>query len=112
MMRPILCALGVISVVFSQIPHRQESPRAESGRPGSPAPRPELARRPALARSPSWSVQISGTTRQSAYHFQSKGDGTFVSPSWIRDVGARVDGSGIRLGSRRPWEKGLSLELR
>jgi len=57
-------------------------------------------------------VTFSEETRRSAYKFQPKTAGTFVSPPWITGAVAQVDQLGLRLSSTLPWERDISMRLR
>ena len=109
MNRRVLSALGAACLLAAQALHPQRSAHAEAGKHGQ---RGKDARRIGYGRSPDWLTRIPESDRQSAHRFNRRNDGGFVSPTWIRDVEARVDGSGVRVSSRRPGEEDQALAMR
>ena len=112
MNRRVLSALGVVCLLLAQAIRPQRSAQAESRTTGSRAtgqtsPQGSVSIKPA-----NWLPGLSNIHRLDAFRFESTHDGFFVSPAWIRDVEVRLDGSGIRVSSRRPWEKDQSLQMR
>ena len=112
MNRRVLSALGVVCLLLAQALHPQRSARAESRKTGSRATPYVSPRQSVPTKSAGWSVRVSETKRLEAFNFQKKADGSFTSPTWIQDVGVRVAASGVRVYSRRPWERALSVEMR
>jgi len=107
--RRVLSALGVVCLFAAQAVYPQRSAHAQiAKRPSRSGVMSDSGRR----KSPDWSIRIPEQTRRASYRFVRGEDGVFTSPSWIRDVEARVDRSGLRIASRRPWEPEQSLEFR
>lgn len=109
MNRRVLCALGAVCLLLAQAFYFQGTAQAGAGRQRVPSAAPTSA---SPSRPPQWTLSLDDRTHFTAYHFKWDKDGTYVSPAWIHNAEARIDGSGLQMRSKRPGEGVDSLQLR
>jgi hypothetical protein len=107
--RRVLCALGAVCLLLVEPFYFQQTAQAEAGRQRVPVGTPPTA---SPSHPPQWTLSLDENTRLTADHFKRDKDGTYISPAWIRNAEARIDGSGLQMKSRRPGEGNDSLQLR